>query len=80
MRHLVWSVNRCPFGVPLFEAVGCHFVSGRRGARGRCTTVTGEHAAVHEPLPMIPLVIEGDGKGGDGGGVDRVRKVKEKNG
>jgi len=29
---------------------------------------------VHEPLPMIPLVRKGNGKGGDKGGVDWVRK------
>jgi len=35
------------------------------------------HAAVNEPLPMIPLLTKGDGKE-DRGGVDRVRNMNEK--
>jgi len=50
-------------------------ITGRRGARktvpshGPC-----EHAAVHEPPPMKPLVRKGLGKGEDGWGVARVRR------
>ena len=28
---------------------------------------------MHEPLPMIPLMREGNFEGGDGGGVEKVR-------
>ena len=31
----------------------------------------------YEPLPMIPLLIKGNGKGGDGGGLAAVRLGKE---
>jgi hypothetical protein len=57
-------------GVSRKEAVS---KEGRRGARKTVPSQKpGEHAALHEPLPMKPLVPKGLGKGGDGGGVDGI--------
>ena len=51
----------------------------RRGARITVPShYLGEHAAVHEPLPMNSLMRKGIVEGGDGGGVDWVREVSRK--